>query len=228
MPSDLPHPEKLALSRQARSLWGKSDGAEGSRWLPLYMHMLDSVGIAEHLWDEWLPEGTRSFLTEALGGEPRQARKSACFIAGVHDIGKAVLAVELSKWIFPAVPLLGFIAGVACVLGHMFPFYLKFKGGKGFASYLGMILAINWKVALCILAAVVILTVLTDYIVVGTVTSVVSFPIYTAIRSGWLPLVILCVATLAILIKHRENFIRIWNGTEMGLSSAGRGKYKMK
>ena len=152
----------------------------------------------------------------------------AGLLVAVHDIGKAVLAVELSKWIFPDVPLLGFIAGVACVLGHMFPFYLKFKGGKGFASYLGMILAINWKVALCILAAVVILTVLTDYIVVGTVTSVVSFPIYTAIRSGWLPLVILCVATLAILIKHRENFVRIWNGTEMGLSSAGRGKYKMK
>lgn len=103
----------------------------------------------------------------------------AGLLVAVHDIGKAVLAVELSKWIFPAVPLLGFIAGVACVLGHMFPFYLKFKGGKGFASYLGMILAINWKVALCILAAVVILTVLTDYIVVGTVTSVVSFPIYT-------------------------------------------------
>ena len=109
-------------------------------------------------------------------------------LVAVHDIGKAVLAVELSRWIFPAVPLLGFIAGVACVLGHMFPFYLRFKGGKGFASYLGMILAINWKFALCILAAVVILTVLTDYIVVGTVTSVVSFPIYTAIRSGWIPL----------------------------------------
>ena len=108
----------------------------------------------------------------------------AGLLVAVHDIGKAVLAVELSKWIFPDVPLLGFIAGVACVLGHMFPFYLKFKGGKGFASYLGMILAINWKFALCILAAVVILTVLTDYIVVGTVTSVVSFPIYTAIRSG--------------------------------------------
>ena len=122
----------------------------------------------------------------------------------------------------------GYLAGMFCVIGHIFPIFFKFKGGKGFASYLGMILAINWKVALCILAAVVILTVLTDYIVVGTVTSVVSFPIYTAIRSGWLPLVILCVATLAILIKHRENFVRIWNGTEMGLSSAGRGKYKMK
>ena len=159
--------------------------------------------------------------------------KAAGVFSAIIDIFKAWLAVCLATRYFTAlsvggIPVAGEIAGVACMLGHMFPFYLKFKGGKGFASYLGMILAINWKVALCILAAVVILTVLTDYIVVGTVTSVVSFPIYTAIRSGWLPLVILCVATLAILIKHRENFVRIWNGTEMGLSSAGRGKYKMK
>lgn len=79
----------IALTRSARSLWGKSDGAEGSRWLPLYMHMLDSAGIAEHLWDEWLPGGTRSFLTRALGGEAQRARGLACFIAGVHDMGKA-------------------------------------------------------------------------------------------------------------------------------------------
>ena len=149
-------------------------------------------------------------------------------IVAVHDIGKAVLAVYLAKWIFPGLPLLGFIAGVACVLGHMFPFYLRFKGGKGFASYIGMIVAINWKFALCVLAAVVVLTIVTDYIVVGTVTCVLSFPVYAAIRVGWLPLVILCVATFAILIKHRENYVRIWNGTEIGLSGAGSGKYKVK
>ena len=133
----------------------------------------------------------------------------AGLLVAVHDIGKAVLAVELSKWIFPAVPLLfgsfllgtafgGYLAGMFCVIGHIFPIFFKFKGGKGFASYLGMILAINWKFALCILAAVVILTVLTDYIVVGTVTSVVSFPIYTAIRSGWLPLVMLVGKTVRL------------------------------
>ena len=145
------------------------------------------------------------------------------------DVAKGFAPVFLAKLYVPDFKNMLFALVIAApVLGHAFTPILKFKGGKGFASYLGMILAINWKVALCILAAVVILTVLTDYIVVGTVTSVVSFPIYTAIRSGWLPLVILCVATLAILIKHRENFIRIWNGTEMGLSSAGRGKYKMK
>lgn len=80
---------EIVLSRPARSLWGKSDGDEGACWLPLYMHMLDSAGIAAFLWDEWLPEGTRSSLTRALGGDPCQARKLACFIAGVHDIGKA-------------------------------------------------------------------------------------------------------------------------------------------
>ena len=142
------------------------------------------------------------------------------------DVLKGLLGGWIGYWL--AGEMGARIGGAFAVAGHNWPVFAKFKGGKGFASYLGMILAINWKVALCILAAVVILTVLTDYIVVGTVTSVVSFPIYTAIRSGWLPLVILCVATLAILIKHRENFVRIWNGTEMGLSSAGRGKYKMK
>ena len=125
-------------------------------------------------------------------------------------------------------PLLGFIAGVACVLGHMFPFYLKFKGGKGFASYLGMILAINWKVALCILAAVVILTVLTDYIVVGTVTSVVSFPIYTAIRSGWLPLVIPVCGDACHTHQAPRRSLSASERHGDRPSSAGRGKYKMK
>ena len=78
----------IALSRQARSLWGKSDGGEGACWLPLYMHMLDSAGIAGCLWDKWLPEGTRALFVQALGGDPCCARKLACFIAGIHDIGK--------------------------------------------------------------------------------------------------------------------------------------------
>ncbi len=81
--------QKLVLSRQARSLWGKSDGGEDVCWLPLYMHMLDSAGIAGCLWDEWLPEGTRASLIKVLGNEPHRARGMACFIAGVHDIGKA-------------------------------------------------------------------------------------------------------------------------------------------
>lgn len=148
---------------------------------------------------------------------------------GVHDIGKAVAAVLLAKWLFPDALLGGTVAGVACVLGHMYPFYLKFRGGKGFASYLGMVLALQWKFALVLLAAVVIVTLITDYIVVGTVTTVVSYPIYTALRQrSWVAVAIVCVATIAILYKHRENYVRIWNGTETGLISASRGDKRIR
>ena len=63
----------------------------------------------------------------------------AGILVGIHDIGKAFLAVYLMKYFFPDVLYVKEIAGVACVIGHIFPFYLKFKGGKGFASYVGMV-----------------------------------------------------------------------------------------
>ena len=88
-------------------------------------------------------------------------------LVGIHDIGKSIIAVVLAKYLFPDLELAGFLAGIASVLGHIFPFYLKFKGGKGFASYFGMTLALNWKLALIVALVVVILTLITDYIVVG-------------------------------------------------------------
>ena len=154
---------------------------------------------------------------------------SAGVIVGIHDIGKAVLAVILAELIFPDLEFIGAAAGVACVLGHIFPFYMGFRGGKGFASYLGMTLALNWKFALIILAVVVIVTLVTDYIVVGTVTTVVTVPVVMGIlpQSAVLA-VILCVATAVILYKHRENFARMRNGTEIGLRSAAKGKHRAK
>ena len=67
----------------------------------------------------------------------------AGILVGVHDIGKSILAVLLAQMLFPSVEYIGAVAGVSSVLGHIFPFYLKFKGGKGFASYLGMTIALN-------------------------------------------------------------------------------------
>jgi len=92
-----------------------------------------------------------------------------------------------------------------------------------------MTLALNWKFALIILAMVVIVTLITDYIVVGTVTTVVAVPVALGLfsQSVILP-VILCVATGVILYKHRENYVRIWKGTEIGLSSAFKGKHRVK
>ena len=150
-------------------------------------------------------------------------------IVGLHDIGKAVLAVALAKLFCPDQQLIQAGAGVACVLGHMFPFYLRFKGGKGFASYLGMTLALNWKFALVVMVIVVIVTLISDYIVVGTATTIVIVPAYMGYFTRNLLLAaILCVATAAILYKHREYYFRILNGTEVGLRRANRGELRVK
>lgn len=153
----------------------------------------------------------------------------AGILVAVHDIGKSVLAVLLAKLLFPELSHAGAAAGVASVLGHIFPFYLKFKGGKGFASYIGMILALNWKFALVILALVVLVTVITDYIVAGTTLTIVASPIYLGLTAGsWLLAAILCIATAVILYKHRMNYIRIYKGEELGLRGAVRGDNRIK
>ena len=148
---------------------------------------------------------------------------------GAHDIGKGVAAVLLAKLFFPQLEYAGATAGVACVLGHIFPFYLKFKGGKGFATYLGMTLALSWKFALVVLALVVLITLITDYLVLGTFTTITIVPIWMGFATqSWILPLILLVATTVIFIKHRENITRLRNGTEIGLRSTAKGEHKVK
>lgn len=143
----------------------------------------------------------------------------------LHDIGKAVLAVFLAKWMFPEVEHVGAVAGVACVLGHIIPFYLGFKGGKGLASYFGLTLALNWKLALIVAAVIVLATLITDFISVGALSSIVVVPVYMGFDTQNLMLVaILCVATLVMFVKHWENIVRISRGEEIGLRRTVKGK----
>ena len=87
------------LSKQASSLWGKSDYGEGEQWLPLFVHMLDAAGIAGRLWNRWVPEGTRGIVADALDGDTELARKTFVFLAGIHDIGKATPYFQFhSSW----------------------------------------------------------------------------------------------------------------------------------
>ena len=151
-------------------------------------------------------------------------------LVGAHDIGKALLAVYLTRWLLPDLEYAAAAAGVACVLGHIFPFYLKFKGGKGFASYVGVIFALDWKVALMIIAMIFAVTLITDYIVAATVMTTVSAPISLGLHNGkWILACILALASLVILYRHRENLVRIFiKGNEIGLRSAARGDHRIK
>ena len=145
-------------------------------------------------------------------------------LVAVHDIGKAVLAVILAKALFPDLENAGAAAGVAAVLGHIFPFYLKFKGGKGTASFLGLTLALNWRLALAVIAILVLATILTDYIVIGTFSAIVTVPVYVGFFAHNLMLMaIISIASFAIFWKHRENIGRMLRKEEIGLRSTIRG-----
>lgn len=83
-----------------------------------------------------------------------------------------------------------------------------------------MTLALDWKFALALLLALAVITLVTDYIVFATMTTVIAVPVYTGIfRFGLIAIIPLVIASLVIIWKHRENFARIRNGTEMAISA---------
>ena len=150
-------------------------------------------------------------------------------LTALHDIGKSALAVVLARLVFPELLYIGAAAGVASVLGHIYPFWMRFKGGKGFASYLGMTIALHWKFAIAVLLLVVVVTWITDYIVAATTTTIILVPIGIGLltQSFLIPLILL-VASLVIAWKHRENYVRMYKGTEIRFRKAGRGDYRVK
>ena len=149
----------------------------------------------------------------------------AAIIVGLHDIGKTLVSVLLAQWIFK-LPYAGEVAGVASVMGHIFPFYLGFKGGKGYACFVGMAFALDWKLSLILAVVLVVVTLATDYIVLGTLVTTVTYTIVTAFRDTTSALII-ALATVVILIMHRKNFVRIIKGTEIGLRNAAKGKHRV-
>ena len=150
-------------------------------------------------------------------------------LVAVHDIAKGAVAVILARLIFPELEHIGAVAGVACVLGHIFPFYLNFQGGKGFASFFGMTLALNWKLALAVALMSILITLITDFISLATTATVIVVPAYLGFTSHSLMLVlILCVASAVMIYKHRMNYVRIWKGEEIGLRSTAKGEHRVK
>ena len=173
----------------------------------------------------------------ASGGSGNPGASNATILMGwragvlvaIHDAGKALIAVVLSKILFPEKEGIEAVAGAACVLGHIFPVFLKFKGGKGFASYIGMMLALDWKFALIVIAAVILITIVLDHLVLGTTFTVISLPVYLIVVSaGWIAILAVCTATAVIIFKHRTNYVRICKGTEIGLRSTMSGEHRVK
>ena len=146
--------------------------------------------------------------------------KKVGVVCALCDILKAVLAYKLVQMLFPALPIAGMLSGIACVAGHIFPFWMGFKGGKGLASLAGCVLAYDWKLFLIYLALAVVFILVVDYIALLTCAGAVSFPVvYYFLSSDLLITALLSVLGVIMVLKHISNIRRIMAGTEKKVSS---------
>jgi len=154
-------------------------------------------------------------------------------IVGIIDILKAFIAVYIIRIIYPSDPnlsLLMVISGAMAIIGHIFPFFMGFKGGKGMACFMGMCFGLNPLIGLYVLLTTIALTVITDYVAVATIIAYIVFPILLALYpesilgSGETYNIYIVTITLATglvgIWKHRINISNLLNKKEKGLRGA--------
>lgn len=139
--------------------------------------------------------------------------------AAVFDIMKAFFAYRLSEKLFPGCDYAGILSGCFCILGHIFPAVMGFRGGKGLAALGGVVLAYNVKLFFVLLLCEMLVLLITGYICFVPVTASFAFAVCYAFseRNVWMS-VLLFALSAVILLKHTVNFKRIKNGTEMRIS----------
>ena len=146
-------------------------------------------------------------------------------ITAILDILKAYLPVKLILIIFPTASQqieLMVIAGTAAILGHIFPFFMNFKGGKGIASYLGVLLGIDLQLGGMIFILLCLVIIITNYVAIGSIFLYLLIPILIFYYENYSIIVIVCSLILLLIgiLKHITNIKRIMNGSELSLRSA--------
>ncbi|MFT4415560.1 glycerol-3-phosphate acyltransferase [Fredinandcohnia humi] len=148
-------------------------------------------------------------------------------IVALIDIGKGVLPVLIMLKLLEGYTLddtmfylFVFLTGAFVIIGHNYPITMKFNGGKGTASMIGAAFAIDWKIGLIGLILLIILTLISDYLVIGVVAMYVSWMILTYIFGYPLYATLITLGlTLLSIYEHQENWKRIQSKTETRISS---------
>jgi glycerol-3-phosphate acyltransferase PlsY len=147
----------------------------------------------------------------------RTGSKAAAVLTLLGDAAKGYVAVVLARvlvgvdidsWVLPAVT-------VAAFLGHVFPVFHGFKGGKGVATALGILLAINWVLGLTTLSTWLIVAVFLRYSSLAALIAALFAPVYFVFLFGIQPMALAIFLMSALLIwRHRSNIKNLLNGTE--------------
>ena len=169
-------------------------------------------------------------------------KKAAVFVL-IGDILKGVIAILVARLLAPTVVIAEFdfngkmipvqktyidlamqIAGVLVIIGHIFPVFYKFKGGKGVLTSATVIMMVNWQVGLACLLVFIVVVALTRYVSLGSVLSAFSFPLllvaldkYVGMMEDFSWIIFGCILASIVIIMHRGNIVRLWKNTERKL-----------
>jgi glycerol-3-phosphate acyltransferase PlsY len=179
----------------------------------------------------------------------RSVGPKAALFTFIFDFAKGAASVLIGRAVFQyfcgglaASPLVieqaarygGYIAGVVCVIGHIFPLYFGFKGGKGVLTSAAMIALIDWRVFIIVISIFIIMLIVTKIVSLSSMVAAASFPVTNFLLTYFLDYrggntavtlsyviattVIALVLAVILIVKHKSNIERIKNGTEKKIS----------
>jgi len=149
----------------------------------------------------------------------RTGNRLAALLTLIGDAGKGAAAVLLARlWVGEDA---AGIAGFFALLGHLFPVYLGFRGGKGVATFLGTLLALSFPVGAAACATWLVVAVIFRFSSLSAVVVAALAPVFAVILYHWHGAVLMVMMSLLIIYKHRANIARLRAGTEPRI---GQGK----
>lgn len=155
----------------------------------------------------------------------RTVGKKAAALTLICDILKGVIAILIAILIAKIFKIedyrvLMYLAGLFAILGHTFPIFFEFRGGKGVATSLGVLLTLNWKIGLICLIFALIIIAFTRIVSIGSILAAVLYPILAIFMGGTniICLLISILIALLVIFNHRENIKKLREGTENKLS----------
>ena len=143
----------------------------------------------------------------------RTGSKLAAFLTLLLDSGKGAIVVVFVTWITYD-PFAGLAAGTWAVVGHIFPVWLKFKGGKGVATTAGVFLATAWPVGLSVIGTWIVVAAISRYSSLAALVAAVSAPVYSLYFSTGQNTLMVGILAALVFARHSENITRLIKGTE--------------
>ena len=141
----------------------------------------------------------------------RSGNKLIGYLTLVFDVGKAVIPVLFVKINYPE---LIFLSSLCAFLGHVFPLWLKFKGGKGVATYLGILFVINISYGIIFITIWLFIYFLSKYSSLSSILATLAIPIFLVISKNFSEVSFFVIMFVLIFFTHRENIKRLKNKEE--------------